>query len=98
MDIQATVGRTVHFYDGTHGPYAAIVSGVSKDDVKVVHLHVFYPYSTITRKPDLLNVSYESSVSGGGENTGKRWCWPPKAATLTPSTSKEPESPSGEHP
>jgi hypothetical protein len=88
---KATVGRVVHFYEGQEGPYAAIVSGVNEDDAELVHLHVLYPLSPVTRKYDKLNVAYSEK---GVEKAGT-WRWPPRAPTngfkeLSTEESKDP--------
>ena len=72
-----TVGRVVHFYTSQmlhqsnglgEGPYAAIISQVHSDPC--VSLTVFPPF--------IPPYSASNVMEGTAQDSGNRWCWPPR--------------------
>ncbi len=75
--MKPTVGRIVHFHGkisspmGGTGPFAAIVTAVSSDDV--VTLSVFVPPTTFVMP--FRDVKSSNMPLKAGE---PYWCWPPR--------------------
>ena len=65
-----SVGRIVHYHDGTHAdPQAAMVSGVNGHAVVLTVM-------PIDRTPYLIRVE---QVSDSASPVPGTWCWPPRA-------------------